>query len=465
MISDNWVALKLLFGLAAAAFGLVAALFHWRAAAPKERHQKARERYARWWTAIDANPWLIMPERVIGWLISAKTRLVAQAERLTSSVPLLLAMWGSSPFALGLAAFFLWSKAVGTTVLIVAIVPWAFVSTVFLPDRWLERKDSRPTFILWIAVIGFFMAVIELGLLLPLYAVGATILWAILIQRVAVLVAPLLTLLLVPVFWFGVSAITSSAAQIWRHLREWALTDRTGIRSKGTLRHMWYKLTWSPGGGVLFMPFVAMSYSASLFVTVAAFAVGRIADPHHWVPQTPQMIASNLIFDTLTVLTTAAILGWAVRKKGLFRIPLAVVFDILVAAILACLSLYCGLLGTSHAVSPREVLNVLLAHSIGGEYWDLGPYFWVMHTTFLPTLAYLFLTFVCWLGKLMLVFVRFLFGEAKAAQNPLLYTARLFLVVAALCTLLAAGAAMMESRAAKEKELSVQPHTQLLHAW
>jgi len=156
------------------------------------------------------------------------------------------------------------------------------------------------------------------------------------------------------------------------------------------------------------------------------------------------MLLSNVILDGFTLVATVAILSQAVVRPGLLRIPMAVFLDIVVAALLACCSLYFGLMLTSKALSVSEVLNVLLAKSPDGYSLELGPYFWAMHTTFLPTLLYLGLIFAAWLGKALLTPVEWFFGKGQESSNPLKLTSALCGVFMAVFWLLSYATAFME---------------------
>jgi hypothetical protein len=167
-------------------------------------------------------------------------------------------------------------------------------------------------------------------------------------------------------------------------------------------------------------------------LTLVALGIGRAAEPSAWVPQTLQMLVSNAICDGLTLVATLALLGWAVARAGLFRIPAAVLADVVAGALLASASLYFGLVFTDKGLSVGEVFRVLIARSPAGDTLEFGPYFWAMHTTFLPTLGYMAVIFVCWLGKAMLIPVQWFFGKGQELKNPLRLTAVLCTFMAAL---------------------------------
>src|SRR3989442_14008466 len=103
---------------------------------------------------------------------------------------------------------------------------------------------------------------------------------------------------------------------------------------------------------------------------------------------------------------TFTILDKMTARPGLLRIPMAVFLDLVIAAILACGSIYFGLVSTNKALGLTQLLYILVAHSPDGSQVEFSPYFWVMHTTFIPTLLYLLFLLGCWIGKSLLLPVR-----------------------------------------------------------
>lgn len=168
---------------------------------------------------------------------------------------------------------------------------------------------------------------------------------------------------------------------------------------------------------------IAMAISSA--VTLVCLVLGRICDINAWVPQTPQMLLSNVICDGLTVMATIYVLTIALRGNILVRVPIAIMLDIMIGGFLACASLYFGVVGTQHDVHVDEVLNILLGRSIDGSVWNLGPYFWAMHTVFLPTICFLSFIMVTWAAKCLLIPVHHFFGAASHSKRPLALSAAL----------------------------------------
>lgn len=102
------------------------------------------------------------------------------------------------------------------------------------------------------------------------------------------------------------------------------------------------------------------------------------------------------------------------------------------AGALACGSVYFGVIGTANSLSVRQTLNVLVGLSAGGTGWEIGPYFWAMHTTFIPTLFYLSVILLCWIGKLLVLPVAGVLSKGSAVDKPHHLTAGLLLLVVAV---------------------------------
>lgn len=182
----------------------------------------------------------------------------------------------------------------------------------------------------------------------------------------------------------------------------------------------------------------------SFSVTYSSFLFGNVANPEALVPQTFSMLLSNVLFDGLTMVTTLAILRWAIARKVAFRIPLAIGIDIFLCAVLACGSLYFGLYLSDYRLSMGEVVLVLFGRVPDNAGFELGPCFWAMHTTFLPTMFYLSFILFAWVSQCFLYPVRWLFGVGQTHKNPLKLTAVFLYFISAIFFALTYGTGLAE---------------------
>ena len=159
-------------------------------------------------------------------------------------------------------------------------------------------------------------------------------------------------------------------------------------------------------------------------------------------------------------MATIWFLAWAIRSKPLLRIPIAVLADIALGIVFACASLYMGLVGGEHALSLREILRVLISKSPDGTAFEIGPCFWAMHTAFLPTVIYLSIIIVGWVGKALLVPVGWFFKTGQK-KNPMKLTIALLGVFVALFATLAFAASAAQDYAKErvpvEKQVTESP--------
>ncbi len=169
----------------------------------------------------------------------------------------------------------------------------------------------------------------------------------------------------------------------------------------------------------------------SFSITFLSFLFGNVVSPESAIPKTFQMLAANVLFDGFTLLITFWILAWAIKNKTLCRIPIAIFLDVIVAAILACASLYLGLLLSENHLAVRQVFGVLFGKSALQSGYEFGPYFWAMHTTFIPTIIYLSIILVSWLAKIIFTSARGYLSAWQKHTNPMALTAALFTLLAA----------------------------------
>src|SRR6185503_7724138 len=175
---------------------------------------------------------------------------------------------------------------------------------------------------------------------------------------------------------------------------------------------------------------LGISFGASFLFTTFAMFLGHSLKPVEPLPVFIWLLLSNITFDTLTVFLTYYILQKAIGSNRLFPISIAIIIDILVAALFACSSLFLGVYFTPQRVNIIQTFHVLIGHSIDGKKWDLGPYFWVMHTTFIPTLVYLMLILITLIGKYITLPFTKLFKRGYTHDKPFDLTAYTFTFLA-----------------------------------
>ncbi|MGP0593947.1 hypothetical protein ACTRXD_15595 [Nitrospira sp. T9] len=191
----------------------------------------------------------------------------------------------------------------------------------------------------------------------------------------------------------------------------------------------------------------------SFGVTFIAMTIGHFAENASWVPRTYQMLISNFFFDGLTMLATFRVLEAAVGPNRRYPIPIAIVLDLIVAAILSCMALWFGLVGTAQALSTAQLLKVLIGMNPGGEGFSIGPFFWIMHTTFIPTFIFLFILSVCWFGKWAVLPIMGVLERGHQIENPHHHTAMAFALLAAIFGVMAAALGWLSGKSLPSSSL------------
>lgn len=408
MSPDNIWIIKVILGCLSGLFGVLAAVLTFFETAQNEKYEDTRAWFGAKWEAINRSRWLTLPEQAIQWFVQASKKDLMEILGRFISAWMLQSISVFVVIFMVFASLYYWG--VYGAILIVILSPPIIIEAG--ANGYFEVK-----------LLGERLSRLYLGFSVLVVFGGAVIVWTYLLLGLSVYYAAVIMLVLFPVYWLA----TFTPLFV---MEEFGITPNDKLRDKL----------------VLFILGVAVGFT----VTFVALLVGHVADPPAHIPQTFQLLVSNIIFDGLTMVVTLAILSWAVGRGWLLSIPLAVLLDLLAAAVLACCSLYFALVGTEHALSVLEVLNVLVGHSPDGSRVELSPYFWTMHTTFLPTLAYLALILVTWFAKLILTPVRWFFGKGHEHKSPLKLTAALCTTIAVIFALFSVGANSVYERV-KEK--------------
>ena len=155
---------------------------------------------------------------------------------------------------------------------------------------------------------------------------------------------------------------------------------------------------WIMRRSSLYGLFVSMGVSLSLLMTFSALTVGHVIEPTLPVPRSAQLLVINGLFDGMTLAMTVWVLERAVIDRR-FPLPLAVLADVVLAGLFAVLSGFLGVLRTPYSLSMKQACYVLLGRGTNGISWQLGPLFWVVHTSFIPTILYLCIVLLSYCAK------------------------------------------------------------------
>lgn len=388
----------------AGAAALLAAWFNLRDAWQTDDDRKRTSAwYGAKWRVIRDRGWLDLPENAIRWLLASKDKLPEIAEFMTDK----LQTWQALAALAVAGVLGLWLQldpahaiALGSVLVVLSVVQYLEDTRSVMSPDWLVEAIAIPA-----AIVAFISCFAWLNWILKL-----PILWA-----------TLALLALLPIYAVVVMmALFLAAALVAEYV--------------------------APKLSATYIMDFGVAMSLSFVVTLGSLLVGSYFSPASHIPMTIQMLASNVTCDGVTLLASLVILRHSIGEGRLYAIPIAVFLDLIVGAALASASLYLALVGTEKAISLVGVVNVLIARSPDGSAFELGPYFWAMHTAFLPTLLYLSLISLCLLGKWVILPIGKILGRGEMVDAPHRLTALCFAFVAVLFAVVGSGLQLYSSQ-------------------
>lgn len=401
------------FSIISGFFGILAALFFFIEAMHNKKTDNIKERFRRLWKFLGETRWYIIPETLITKFIDILNKVTFFSHKIMGysifkekTIPFVVTI---NFVSLITALYFNYNIRIS---IIVACLIFPFCA-MWLDDLVFNRKVPHNKFIRYTLYLPIFISnLIVLGLF-PSYLIEPTLqiicltsifFWVKLIITYPIYSSTLLLLLIFPVFWTGLAlGLFGSIAK---------LAPNMFVKARKI--------------GVSF----AIGISFSIVITLIALSIGHYYEPSKYVPQTPQMILVNMFFDGLTLIVTVFLLSWASQKYIIVRLPVAIAIDFFMASLLALLSLFFGLYLTDHAISAKQSMFIFIGKSSDGLTYEYGPLFWVMHSTFLPTIIFLSVLFIGWLLKLFLLPIKWIFGKAILNNNPLKLMGSFFALLA-----------------------------------
>jgi hypothetical protein len=404
MTANTLMLLKWALGGLAALFGILAGIFAVMAAL-KDRDELRREWFRKRWETIQKSRWTTLPEKASDALRQGRMILSGALLRTITTYKILIQ--GFAIFAAILLPIVAWLR-MGWVVGVLSI-PIAFFMIHFDPTPALYEAHHGGQ------VSAFFIRVAVAIVCAPLLI----LLWTLVMLRSSIYFATPTAILLTPFYWVVAVLPTNLAVA------------RDGFRSYSVLR-AGLAVGRSLGISSDKVLLLSLGVAGSFSMTLTALLIGHIVDPGAPVPQTMQMLLANIICDGLTVLITFTVLDAGLKSGKAYALPAAVLIDALASGLLACASLYLALVLTDTALSTKEVLHTLIGRSLDGTHLEFSPYFWTMHTTFIPILLYLCFILFCWTAKAFLQPVRWFLGKGKELSSPLNLSAALCVLIAAV---------------------------------
>jgi hypothetical protein len=180
---------------------------------------------------------------------------------------------------------------------------------------------------------------------------------------------------------------------------------------------------------------IALVWSSSVFITMTALFLGykELLDSKDLESAVNFIYFINFIFDTLTIFLSVYILTKILETEHTFTHLCLIFLDLIVAAIFALLTLLLTNFFTDINIPLNEMFWTLFGISPDGNQWEIGKWFWLMHTAFIPTLIFLAVLFFAVLCKLIVIPIAKVFGKASIHDKPHYLTATLFGVIGGVC--------------------------------
>lgn len=394
MTEQNFWIVGVILKFIGGVFLLLTALFAFLASLNNEKTEKTKAWFQKKWEVLNKSSWFQMPEMIISFILNAEKKisnyLVISIEKNLSKRLLFLSaflLFNSSVLILFGYKFVIISIIISIPIISMIV---GKLSTYDAP--WIYSALPIPEFL----VLTF--------LVLP-FILGA-IFWFSIALNSSLTISIISTIISIPCFVVFINGIMTILEEI-----------NNNYSAEDT-----EELTF----------FIGLSVGISFSITFIAFLIGNLISDQSYVPQTFQMLISNVLLDGLTLFLTIKLLHWSLQKKSWTRIPFVILLDMIIAAILACLALYLGLAYTEQQLSLTEIVYILIGKSPSGEGFELGPLFWAMHTTFIPTLIYLLFIGIGYMGKLILTPIKWFLGKGQEHKSPLSLTSTLCGLLAAI---------------------------------
>lgn len=441
---DSAVLLEIIFYSLFGVFSIIAAVLIFLEKLPKYNSTQVRPWFRRKWMRIHQSLWLKLPEIAVAWIYRSKGALVGFGIRIYKGNLARLAKYELTLGSISASIYMqdydvFWILVIYFGISVIYIKNITLVYSKFPTSK--EKAQSEE----YKNIHPFNIVFSAFGLLLlifcPLIFILSALYITLAILELNIYISFALVVLFSPIYLIGIGLPALFGFGLYK-LLEMIVSKDYGPLEK-LAEDQAISEQFAEKTHAMFNSF-SIGVSLSFALTILALLVGHIGDPSSWIPKSLQMLISNVIFDGLTMVFTFGLLGWALQTRTYIRLPVAVLIDIVICALLACGSLYFGLIFTQHELTVSEILRVLIGFSAESEKFVFGPYFWAMHSTFIPTTVYLAAIILCWIGKTLVLPVNWFFKINAASERPLSLTGSLVAILAAVFFVLGLAAEKYE---------------------
>lgn len=126
----------------------------------------------------------------------------------------------------------------------------------------------------------------------------------------------------------------------------------------------------------------------------------------------------NFVLDFLTLVFTVLILKLALLTKNIFFQLILIGVDIFLTFSLTCIDLYSISIITKEQISFQEIINIILGKSSDGKNWNINQWFYLVHTTLIPTIFYLTILVFSLFAKTVILPISKIIGNASILDRP-----------------------------------------------
>ena len=388
-------------------FGIPAFIFSFLDISLEDKNDKIRFFFSKIWHKITNSKLLLLPEKVIRQFLKIQEFFLISAFYITTRNIIGTIIWSGLPFFLFIGGAIVFNYITGFIIFILM-----YLSITFIPKIKIFENKFEILFLIIYSI--FSISFLITGLIWTYIALQENIVYSFILM----IFIPIL-------YWLSLlTLIIGVGLYLLFHYVEYKFHDSSNIefiRTKELLNYI--NNPHMPLNIAFTLINIGFAIPISFFITFLSFFIGHLIEPNEWIPQTTQMLFSNVFFDSLTLLTTFFLLSCAIDKKYKLNIPIAIILDIITASVFACCSLYLGLIFTDNMLSIKKVIYIFVAKSFYNNSYYLGPLFWVMHTTFIPTIIYLSFIIIAWLCKIFIIPLIWICGKVRIHNNPLKLTA------------------------------------------
>ena len=273
---NNLVTLRISIAIVVGIFWVAAAATQVFNSKTAGRQSGVKGWFDEMWLSIQDGRWLYMPELMLGKVLEIRIFAIRRVMAVRENRRGLKLLVLSSPWLAIAGAWITWGW-------IVAIVGFVFLLGFYVFEiirlnataSNTHTVESRYGIVFWAIVLG-----------------PAPFIWIAIAINTNIVIATLIMLVASVYFGITLAVVLSSAVRVITH----PSNNTSGLLANVVL-------------------FPASAAGVSFVITFIALTIGSAVAPDNYLPQTYQMLVSNVIFDAITMIVTFGLISWAVKAN------------------------------------------------------------------------------------------------------------------------------------------------------